>query len=287
MIIVKIWGGLGNQLFQYSFGKYLAARLNTAVKYDIQITNKLNSFTQRDLAISFFNVEMEIATVREISKKKYFSNIQLARVERKMAQSLPFLLKTHIVESNEPKPFGSLPFRDNCYYEGYWQSHKYLMPVEALLRRQLTMKQPAREAVLNTLEQIISGPSVSIHVRRGDYLHNKYFTTCKMAYYKEAMAHFITTAPNSKFYVFTDDIAWCKEHFIGPQYYFVTGNEHFEDMYLMSSCGHNIIANSTFSWWAAWLNQHQDKMVVAPRDWHKRHNEKYNDLMPENWIKIE
>lgn len=287
MIIVKIWGGLGNQLFQYSFGKYLAAMLNTEVKYDIQITNTLNSFTQRDLAISFFNVEMEVAAAREINEKKYFSNIQLARLERKLAQRLPFLLKTHIVESNEPKPFGSIHFRDNCYYEGYWQSYKYLTPVETLLRREFTMKQPTRDQVLNTVKEIASGPSVSIHVRRGDYLHNKYFTTCKMAYYNEAMAYFATIEPATKFYVFTDDIAWCKEHFTGPQYFFVTGNEHFEDMYLMSSCRHNIIANSTFSWWAAWLNHNPGKIVIAPRDWHKRHNEKYNDLMPENWIKIE
>jgi len=285
MVIVKIWGGLGNQLFQYSFGKYLAAKLCTAVKYDIQTTNSLNSFTQRELAIAAFNVQLDVATAAEINENKYFRNIHFARLERKLAQAFPALLRTHIVESNEPKPFGALHFKDNCYYEGYWQSYKYLAPVEDSLRQQITMKQPLSEAVSTTLREIAAAPSVSIHVRRGDYLHNKYFATCPMDYYKKAMAYFTETG--TKFYIFSDDIAWCRENFIGSQYVFITGNENFEDMYLMSYCSHNIISNSTFSWWAAWLNNNAEKITITPRDWHKRHNEKYNDLLPLHWIKIE
>lgn len=286
MIIVKIWGGLGNQLFQYSFGKYLAARLGAEVKYDIQVTNTLNSFTQRDLAISFFNVEMPLATPTEVNQKKYFSNIHLARLERKMAQHFPALLKTHIVEPNEPSAFDEMQVRDNCYYEGYWQAFKYVQPVDDVIRRHCTLAQPSGQPVADMLAQITASNSVSIHVRRGDYLNHKYLPACSMSYYQQAMSVFTKAVSNTKFFIFTDDIAWCRENFTGSQYVFVTGNQHFEDMYLMSSCRHNIIANSTFSWWGAWLNSNPEKMVVAPGLWHTKQVHKSNDLLPESWIKI-
>lgn len=286
MIIVKIWGGLGNQLFQYSFGKYLAARLGAAVKYDIQVTNSLNSFTQRDLAISFFNVEMPLATAAEVNQKKYFSNIYLARLERKIAQHFPALLQTHIVEPNDPTGFDPLQVRDNCYYEGYWQAFKYLQPVDDLIRRHCTLAQPPGQAVTEMLAQIKAADSVSIHVRRGDYLTHKYLPACTMSYYQKAMLVFTKEAGNTKFFIFTDDVAWCRENFTGPQYVIVTGNQHFEDLYLMSNCRHNIIANSTFSWWGAWLNSNPGKIVVAPEVWHTKQVNKASDLLPANWIKI-
>ncbi len=286
MIIVKIWGGLGNQLFQYSFGKYLAAILGAEVKYDIQVTNTLNSFTQRDLAISFFNVEMPLATQAEVNQKKYFSNIYLARLERKIAQHFPALLKTHVVEPNEPSAFDQVQVRDNCYYEGYWQAFKYLQPVDDLIRRHCTLAQPSGQAVADMLAQITTSNSVSIHVRRGDYLNHKYLPACSMSYYQKAMPVFTKAVDDTKFFIFTDDIAWCRENFTGPQYVFVTGNQHFEDMYLMSNCRHNIIANSTFSWWGAWLNSNPEKIVVAPELWHTKQVHKTSDLLPESWIKI-
>jgi hypothetical protein len=284
MIVVKIWGGLGNQLFQYSFGKYLSEKLGAAVKYDIQTNNSLSSFTQRDVGMSFFNIEMTIASVDELNERKYFQNIHFARLERKLAQAFPRLLKKHIVESNIPKPFGTLHFRDNCYYEGYWQSYKYLASIKDTILQEFTLKQPAGSIILNALKNIQATASVSIHVRRGDYLNNKYFTTCTMAYYKKAMTYF--TAPETKFYIFSDDINWCRLNFVGAQYTFITGNQHFEDLYLMSRCSHNIICNSTFSWWAAWLNNNPQKIVISPKHWHKRQKNGNNDLLPENWIKI-
>jgi hypothetical protein len=285
MIVVKIWGGLGNQLFQYSFGKYLSEKLGAAVKYDIQTTNSLSSFTQRDVGMSFFNIKMTIATAKELIERKYFQNIHFARIERKLAQAFPRLLKTHIVESNKPKPFGTILFRNHCYYEGYWQSFKYLASIEDTLRQEFTLKQPTSSTIINALKDIQTTASVSIHVRRGDYLNNKYFTTYQMAYYIKAMTYF--AIPETKFYIFSDDIDWCRLNFIGSQYVFITGNQHFEDLYLMSRCSHNIICNSTFSWWAAWLNNNPKKIVIAPKHWHKRQQDNYNDLIPENWIKIE
>ncbi len=284
MVIVKIWGGLGNQLFQYCFGRYLASKMGTEVKYDIQITNRLNSFTQRDLAVSCFNIHLQVASEAEINAFKYFRSIQLARLERKIAQQFPSLLRRHIVEPNQPRPFGAVPLRDDCYYEGYWQSYRYLEGIEELVRQELTLKNDVASPARAMLEQIQAGTSVSIHVRRGDYLHNKYFYTCSPAYYQKAMAMF--AGSGTRFFIFTDDESWCRQHFPNEDCTIVTGNEHFEDLYLMSQCRHHIIANSTFSWWAAWLTDRTEKRVVAPQNWNRRYTEEKIELLPPKWIKI-
>lgn len=285
MVIVKIWGGLGNQLFQYSFGKYLSAKLNTPVKYDIQVTNSLSSFVQRDLALSHFDVHIDIATEAEVNEKKYFRNIHLARLERKLAQQFPFLFRQHIVEHNAPGPAGSMHFNDNCYYEGYWQSYNYLTPVESELRKELTIKQSPGQQVAGLLAAIHGSPSAGIHVRRSDYLTHQHFITCDMQYYEKAIQHLQQISPGIKFYIFSDDMPWCKENFTGVEFVFVEGNRHYEDMYLMANCHHNIIANSTFSWWAAWLNSNPQKIIITPGNWHKKKNEKKNELLPDAWIK--
>ncbi len=287
MVIVKVWGGLGNQLFQYSFGKYLANKLGTTVTYDIRTTNTVKNFTQRSLLLSSFNTSLEIASDDEIDQTKFFKSPKLARAERKLAQLFPSLLTHHIVESNTPKPIADMHFRNDCYYEGYWQSYKYLAPVEALLRKEIILKGMASVAIKDEAAIMQSSPSVSIHVRRGDYLTNPYLISYSMAYYEKAIAYFDEAVPGATFYFFSDDIDWCKENFSGSRYAFVTGHEPFEDMYLMSKCHHHIIANSTFSWWGAWLNESPGKIVIAPKKWHSRHKEDNCELMPENWIKFD
>ena len=133
--------------------------------------------------------------------------------------------------------------------------------------------------------------SISIHIRRGDYLSNtknsKLYSVCDLKYYKNATEHFTKTYPNPVFYVFSDDIDWAKTNFTGGQFIFISGNRPSEDMYLMSRCRHNIIANSTFSWGAAWLNQNRGKIVIAPINWYRgKLNEYSRNLVPENWIRI-
>lgn len=287
MVIVKIWGGLGNQLFQYSFGKYLAARLGTTVKYDIQTTNSLNSFTQRDFALSSFNIVIDTATAADVNKKKYFSNIHLARVERKLAQQIPFLFKKHIVEQNIPLAPDSLTIRDNCYYEGYWQSYQFLLPVEALLQKEIVLKNPLSVGASQILAQIQQSVSASIHVRRSDYLAHTGFINCSMVYYEAAIQYIKRLQSDVQFFVFSDDIAWCKQNFTGAGFTFVEGNSNCEDLVLMSKCHHQIIANSTFSWWGAWLNNNPGKKVVAPAKWHTKKDNRLNYLLPSDWIRLD
>ena len=286
MVIVKIWGGLGNQLFQYSFGKYLSVKLSTPVKYDIQTTNSLNSFTQRNFVLSAFNLDVEAASAAEVNEKKYFRNIQLARMERKLAQQFSSLFKKHFVEKNTPQPPGSLAIKDNCYYEGYWQSYEFLQPVETQLRKDITLKQPITGNAANTLAAIQQCVPVSIHVRRTDYLQHANLINCSLEYYNNAIAYFKKLYGDVQFFVFSDDTTWCKQHFIGAEYAFVDGNSNVEDLILMSKCNHHIIANSTFSWWAAWLNNSAGKKVIAPGSWHAKKNNRLNDLLPADWIKM-
>lgn len=287
MVIVKIWGGLGNQLFQYSFGKWLAAQLAVPVKYDIQTTNSLNSFTQREFALSSFHTAVDIASPADVSKKKYFRNIQLARIERKLAQQMPGLFKRHFVEQNIPQPPASLVIRDDCYYEGYWQSYEYLLPVEAALRKDITLRHPLSGNAAATLAAIQQCVAVSIHVRRSDYLQHTSLINCSMKYYEQAVVYLREMYNDARFFVFSDDIAWCKQNFSGADFTFVEGNSNCEDLVLMSSCSHHIIANSTFSWWAAWLNNSPHKKVIAPKKWHTQKDGGNGHLLPSDWLLME
>jgi Glycosyl transferase family 11 len=284
MVIVKIWGGLGNQLFQYSFGKYLAHQLGTQVKYDVQTNNTLSSFTQRDFVLSAFNVSLDIATKAEVDKMKYFRNIQLARIERKLAQQIPFIFPKHFVEQNIPLSPDKLSVKDNCYYQGYWQSYKYLAPCEAVLRNELLLKEQPGTAAKNICGRINASLSAGIHIRRGDYIAHPHFINCTTEYYQNAIAYLKQIDPGIEFFIFSDDIAWCKANFAGEEFSFVEGNSNYEDLWLMSLCRHQVIANSTFSWWAAWLNNNPGKKVVAPGKWHGKKEAGQNNLLPSEWI---
>jgi Glycosyl transferase family 11 len=284
MVIVKIWGGLGNQLFQYSFGKYLSVKLGTAVKYDIQTTNSLHNFTQRDFVLSAFNVTLDTASAAEISERKFFSNLQLARIERKLAQQFPSFFKKHFVEQNIPQQPGSFVLNNNCYYEGYWQSYEYLLPVETQLRKEITLKEPLSANAAKTLAAMQQCMPVSIHVRRTDYLQHANLISCSMRYYNAAIAYTRAQFGNVQFFVFSDDIAWCRQNFIGSEFTFVEGNSNYEDLVLMSECSHQIIANSTFSWWAGWLNSNPQKKVIAPKSWHTLKDKDDSRLLPKDWL---
>lgn len=291
MIIVKISGGLGNQLFQYAFGKYIASQLNTKVLYDIQTIKNFNHFTPRSIGLTFFECQIEIASKNEIKKMKLFTHGFMERIERKIAKSYPFLFSKYFVEQSSHTITNSRYLRDNCYYDGYWQSYKYLEPLISVLRNEIRLKPASQEQKTDLINEIENSQSVSIHIRRGDYITIKknynLFGICSKKYYTDAIQYIEGKINNPIFYIFSDDLSWAKENFNGSQYIFVKGNIPAEDLYLMSRCKYNIIANSSFSWWGAWLNTNSDKLVIAPAQWY---NPKLkittNNLIPETWIQI-
>ena len=292
MIIVKISGGLGNQLFQYSFGKYLSVTLNTNIKFDIQTKYKIKGFSQRLFGLNNLNLNIEIASNYDIKKFKcFFKNEFLIRLERKLVQIFPSINKSFIVQISNEYQKNIMRIRDNCYYDGYWQSEQYFKPIGSKIRDEFELKLKLNTLNTALLNKIINSESISIHIRRGDYIsiknNSKVFLICPVEYYIKAINFFINKLKNPKFYIFSDDHIWAKSNFLGEQFCFIEGNSKYPeiDMFLMSKCHHNIIANSTFSWWGAWFNSNPDKIVVAPGNWYKgRFNDSINDLILPDWI---
>jgi hypothetical protein len=288
---VKITGGLGNQLFQYSFGKHLAQKLNTKVLFDIQTNKSFKDFTPRKIELTFFECQIEIVSKKDKKKMKFFSYGIMERIERTIAKKYPHYFKTYFVEQATHEILNSNQLKDNCYFDGYWQSYKYLVPIESILHNELKLKYPLQLKMNDFLNEITNSQSVSIHIRRSDYITIKQnfdrFGICSKKYYENAILYIKKYFADPIFYIFSDDLDWVKENFIGSQYIFITDNKPAEDLYLMSKCKHNIIANSTFSWWGAWLNQNPEKIVIAPKQWYKgKLNETLKDLIPPEWIRI-
>jgi hypothetical protein len=181
--------------------------------------------------------------------------------------------KTHILEKDYA--FNSLIFdMDDVYLEGYWQSEKYFGNIECQIRNLYIFPEITDKSNLDLADKIKSCNSVSLHIRRGDYLSEKnapmHGNICTKVYYDNAIKYISKNIDNPKFFIFTDDTEWARQQYKGEEYTIVDQNHadnSFRDMQLMSLCKHNIIANSSFSWWGAWLNPNQEKMVIAPPKW--------------------
>lgn len=292
MIIAKLIGGLGNQMFQYAAGRYLAYLHQTELYVDISYLNKNpnGAYTKRDLELSVFNLDLKIATPEDIEKFNIESSNKYSRA---LQRHLPILFTNlYAAESGIQYQKEFLNYPKNTYLDGFWQSERYFKPIEALLLKEFTPKESLNTDNQNWLNQINASESVSIHLRRGDYISNKnaqqYHGNLGLDYYKNALNLIKETHDKFEVFVFSDDLDWCKENLkIDLPTYFVDTNQkqnfHF-DMFLMSHCKHNIIANSSFSWWAAWLNQNQGKKVIAPANWFADKSLNTKDLIPSSWI---
>jgi Glycosyl transferase family 11. len=277
MIIVRLFGGLGNQLFQYAAGKSLAMHQGTTVKLD---TSLLGILAKRPFDLQYFNIPIDLATEEEIREYTAMPAWQklLPPYKRKIYKEPHFHYDTNFFKA-----------RPNVYLKGYWQSEKYFKHIEAEIRKEFTVK----EEYIRHLPPLAHEPSLFIHIRRSDYLKKEvqdYHGTMDADYYNKALEYVSKKAPNLKVYFFSDDIEWVKQNIkIDHPYEMVTGNlthTAIEDFYLMSRCQHAIIANSSFSWWAAWLNNHPAKIVVAPGRWFINTKLNTKDIIPPNWTLI-
>jgi len=289
MIKVKISGGLGNQLFQYAFGQYAAQKLNTEVLYHAQTKLIHKNFTQRELDIEKFDLPINFIK-GEFDEKSIFYFKNLSRYERKLTQFFPFINKKVKIQSpNIHEPVKDI--KDNCYYEGYWQNSIYPDSISELLKSKIELSKASYNKLNDIIIEIENSNSVGIHIRRDDYIkipaNTKIYNICDVDYYKKAMDHIEKKISNPRFFIFTQDIEWAKENFIGDQFHFITGNSGIEDMIIMSRCQNQIIANSTFSWWAAYLNKNSNKIIIAPKKWYKgKLNETTEKFIPKQWLRI-
>lgn len=286
MIISELTGGLGNQMFQYAFGYSLAQRKKSKLKFHFQ---HHDGNTQRQFELNIFKITGTQAIDTELKAMGYpFSLINT------------ILTKIHILKSRlaQEKGFNfqanALLYPENAYIRGYWQTEKYFLDCASQIRKQFTFKKVLDKKNSSMLEEITKTNSVSVHIRRGDYVHDKktmaFHGVCNLDYYKRSIKLMQKRVTNPVFFFFSDEPDWVKSNIKtdSPSYYvdWNKGLNSYKDMQLMSKCKHNIIANSSFSWWGAWLNTNPKKIVIAPRKWFNDTGINTSDLIPDSWIKI-
>ena len=293
MIIVKLMGGLGNQMFQYAFGRVLALKHRTELQLDTSfLQDDTNGHTIRNFQLDRFNIKASIASIDRLKRCKRNKSGKLWNM---VLFYLPFKTKDLYIR----EPFfhffkKALDAPANSYIDGYWQSEKYFKSIREELIKDFT---PVRSFSLETMilaDKIKVSQSVSIHVRRGDYITDainiKRFEVCGETYYMQAMNTIVSKITDPSFFIFSDEPEWFKKNIrtTFPVEYVThnTGANSYEDMYLMSLCKHNIIANSSFSWWGAWLNRNKEKIVIAPKNWFKNNAKNSKDLLPQTWIQL-
>ena len=289
MIIIQLKGGLGNQMFQYALYKELKYR-GKDVKIDDEsgfVDDKL-----RVPVLDRFGVTYDKATREEIIALTDAKMDFLSRVKRKL-----FGRKSFRIDETEGLFNPEILQKEDAYLVGYWQSDKYFATPEVAQEIQDVFGKRPQEIMhdsvsWSTLQQIECCESVSIHVRRTDYLdaeHINVHNLCTEKYYRNAIKMVRDKHPNAVFFIFTDDKEWCRSHFKGHNFINVElqegENTDVADMLLMSRCKHHIIANSSFSWWSAWLNDSPEKMIIAPAKW--INNKRMDDVYTERMTKVE
>ncbi len=292
MILVKLMGGLGNQMFQYAAAKALACKHNVDIKVDLSFLNAdpKGNYTARKYELDIFNSVIKIASEEDLLKFNNKINNKIARSLQRNFPSLFTYLLAAESGSNYSLAFQSYP--KNTYLNGFWQSEKYFEHYKAQIKTDYEFKKIIPNALQVILNQIQNSNSISIHVRRGDYVAlksaNDFHGICNIDYYKTAISLMAQKNKNIELFIFSDDIDWCKQNFEFnfPMHFVQHKLESYWDMFLMSNCKHNIIANSSFSWWAAWLNKNIEKTIIAPKNWFANTAINTNDLIPLQWIKI-
>lgn len=256
MIITKLQGGLGNQLFQWGYGKSLAEKHKTELFLDVSFYDNQYGNTYRNFELFKFP---NIKDINQYTNKQ--NSIQIID---------DFNYKIFDYENN-----------NNYFLNGYWQSEKYFIDIKETIRKELSIGNETQEK----LNKFIIGDCISLHIRRTDYItSNGFHPVLTMDYYNLALEKI---KDYDNILIFSDDIEWCKKNLSFKNMIFIENNTNIEDLWLMSLCKHNIIANSSFSWWGAWLNENQSKIVVAPNDWFGAQTNLNNlDIIPDNWVKI-
>lgn len=292
MDIVRFKGGLGNQMFQYAFMEALKSK-GRVVKASLGGYTKSPSIREFSLQNVFANIRLECVSEDEFNE----IDEQWKKIKQNEQEMIKFCddyeNRFFWVENviKEPATYQSKVFiTQNCTFVGYWQSEKYFKTIRNRLVEAFQFTGVTGE-LKKVADMLTDNSYTSIHVRRGDYLLNPnvYMDVCTQEYYFRAIEYIKQKNPDSKFICFSDDMEWVKENIniqnvLCYEKKMFNKYEDWYDMYLMSKCQNNIIANSSFSWWAAWLNQNSDKIVIAPKRWHK--NNDTPDIWCDGWIRL-
>ena len=280
MIIIKIKGGLGNQLFQYAAGRAVAIHHKSPLKLDLTI---FKTYELHKYLLDQFAIQADMATENEISELKgandlLFSALRKAGIVKR---------KSYFKEKRSSYFDASVFKNDDVYLDGYWQNELYFSGIRELLLRELATISSMSDVGCAYLECIKKSNSVSLHVRRGNYLNLKNVNVLDVDYYMRAVDFLRKGVEKPTFYIFSDDLEWCKNNlgFLDNCIFVDSTKTEIDDLKLMSFCQHNIIANSSFSWWGAWLNQNSKKTVIAPKDWLLNDPGSSNVILSD-WVKL-
>lgn len=286
MIVVRLSGGLGNQLFQYAFGKAISVSNNKRLLLDLSwFSNIPENITPRKYELNNFNIEAETT----IKDRKFL----IQRPQNKITRLL-WKIKMKIWGVVYYKESG-FPYQEfkwkgrTVILDGYWQSYKYFESIREKLLKEIQLKNVS-SLYLQQINNIKEKESVGIHIRRGDYARdlktNQFHGLLSVEYFARALQFFLDREKAYSFFLFTDDAEWVKQNLnLGVDIKVVENFSSHEDLILLSNCSHQIISNSSFSWWAAWLNQNPAKQVIAPLRWFNVDIDT-SDLIPEEWKRI-
>lgn len=290
MNIVRIRAGLGNQMFQYAF--YLALKQRRPeTKIDTSVYRYRPSHNGYELE-RIFDIHPDHATIAERNQMVDVGKDLLSEIRR----AIGWKRHTTGLLVKEPDPsngwYSDVLQAENSYLQGFWQSERYFADVKDQVRKDFQFALPLSPSDDALAQDILSHNSVSVHIRRGDYLKKRRVEECNICtenYYRRAVDYIIQHIPAPVFYVFSDEPAWGQaQDFFPKNTVFVsghTGQQAYIDMQLMSLCRHHIIANSSFSWWGAWLGEYEQTLTLAPNKWLK--SKPYPDILPPQWITID
>jgi len=288
LIVSKLCGGLGNQMFQYALGRRLS--LDRDVPLMLRYANA-TSDTSRVYALGRFKIQAALASAAYMAWLQPWPRVmprRLAGLPRWPGRA------RYVRENGFPFDPDVLNAPAPACLEGYWQSEKYFLDAAPRIRSDFQLAEPMTETRQEVARQITDSMAVSVHVRRGDYVANPvisaYHGSFGPDWYEAAMTRMADTVDNPQFFVFSDDPAWARANlpqrwpiaFVEPQ----SDRRDFEDLHLMAACRHHIIANSSFSWWGAWLNPRDDKRVIAPQRWFNQASNDTRDLIPPGWQRM-
>jgi hypothetical protein len=286
MIIVKLKGGLGNQMFQYAFARRAAFVTGQSVKLDV-INGFEGDFFKREYALDNFNITLEAASPKELAHYKFCTNTIPGRIYVKSAKSLNYY-SGYVIKEREsfyfdPDMFNKLK---NNYCDGYWQNTDYFDFIRPIVLKEFCLRERSAR-VAQWEEEIAKCNSVGVHIRTPHAFNGtavdkgtlEKFEILTERYYLQAVEHIKNIHKDAAFYLFTENPSVVGKVLPELNYRKIICGVDYEDLHLLSRCKHQIIANSTFSWWAAWLNANPDKLVISPRYWFKLSHNLENALL--------
>lgn len=290
-MVIQLRGGLGNQMFQYAIGKVISIKNSDKLLIDVSFLSQFNESVDQFDTPRNYNLNIFNSIKDQLLKDKSFYKLFQNNKNRKVSF---FSNKKYSIYSEFNHMYNDevLSLKSPVYLEGYFQNINYFNDYSSVIRNLFSFSHLSlNHQNTSILNRIRNSNSVSIHVRRTDYLKAPalaFHGVCSNSYYKSAIDYIFSKIEKPQFYIFTDDPVWANNEFLKsyPDFILVDhnfGENSWVDMYLMSVCKHNIIANSSFSWWSAYLNENTEKIVVAPSNWFANHK---SDIVPNEWIKI-